>query len=348
MYKTLIIFFALISINMSLSAQIGGEHVYQFLDLDFNARSAALGGDFNVVNDNDINLVITNPASISNKLDKNVALNHAFFPAGISVGQLLLGKEFKKVGTFVGHLRYVNYGKFDRTGITGDDLGTFNAGDYALGIAYGKKLNERISIGGNANVIFSHYESYTSVGASVDFGAMYHDPENNITATILARNIGYQFKSYTSNNKEPLPVELLAGVSYKLAHAPFRFSLMGHDLTDWDLSYNDPTLQPTVDLSNDTIPVPSASFIEKTFRHLIIGVEILPSDNFSVRLGYNFDRRKTFNIEDRIVISGFSGGVGFKVKKIDINYSVSFYSPAGTINMLSVTSNFNSWIKKKN
>ena len=246
-------------------------------------------------------------------------------------------------------MRYVSYGVFERTDQTGQNIGTFTAGDYALGLGYGKDLNERFSVGANLNVLFSHYESYTAFGTSIDFGAIYHDPENNLTATVLARNIGYQFKGYTKSNNEPLPIEVLAGVSYKLSHAPFRFSLMGHDLTDWDLSYNVPGAQPTIDqLTQDTIPVPKASFAEKAFRHLTIGVEIIPTDHFSIRFGYNYDRRKTFGIPDRIGIYGFSTGVGFRIKKFDFNYAMAFYSPAGASNVLSVTSNFSEWRRKSN
>jgi len=343
------LFLILLIICSHSNAQIGGQHTFQFLDLDFNARATALGGDFGVVNDNDINLSIVNPAGISEKLHKNVAMNHAFYPAGISVGQLLLGYDFKNIGMVVMHLRYANYGRFTQRDITGVETGTFTAGDYALGASYGKKLNERFSIGGNLNLIISQYESYFAMGIGADFTAMYHNPDNDLTATISARNVGTQIKGYTKNNREPLPIELLAGVSYRLSHAPFRFSLTAHNLNNFDLTYNDPNAEPTIDdFTLDTIPVSTAKLPEKIFRHFNIGVEILPTDHFSIRLGYNFDRRQTFNIENRTTISGFSGGFGFRVKKLDVNYSVAFYSPAGASSMLSVTSNFSNWTKKKN
>lgn len=334
--------------NMAFG-QIGGQHTFQFLDLDFNARSTALGGDFGVVNDGDINLSIVNPASISNEMHQNVALNHSFFPAGISVGQFLLGHNFKKIGTVVMHLRYANYGRFTQRDITGVETGKFTAGDYAIGASYGKQLNERFSIGGTANILMSQYESYFALGVGVDFSAMYHDPEKQLTAIITARNVGVQLKSFTEDNREPMPIELLAGVSYKLPHAPFRFSLTLHDLNNFDLTYNDPNATETIDeFTQDTIPVPTAGIAEKIFRHVNFGVEIVPTETFFIRLGYNFDRRQTFNIENRTTISGFSGGFGFKVKKLHVNYSVAFYSPAGTSNMLSVTSNFSEWKKKAN
>jgi len=100
-------------------AQIGGESTYQFLDLDFSARSLALGGDYISLKDGDINLAVANPASINEKVDGNLALNHFVFPAGINYGQFAYGKTTEKHGTFTGHLRYVSYGQFTRTDETG-------------------------------------------------------------------------------------------------------------------------------------------------------------------------------------------------------------------------------------
>ncbi|MFD1552530.1 type IX secretion system protein PorQ [Putridiphycobacter roseus] len=336
-------------VSSSVMSQIGGQSAFQFLDLNFNARSAALGGDFGAANDNDINLSVLNPASINTQMDKNVALNHAFYPAGINYGQLMIGHDFEKIGMVVMHMRYVAYGKFNRTDPAGNDLGTFTAGDYAIGAGYGKKLNERFSIGGNVNLIFSQLESYFAFGVGIDFAVMYQSEDENVIAHITARNVGVQFKGYTKSNREPLPIEVLAGVSYKLNHAPFRFSLVAHDLTDWDLSYLAPFEGPLIDPLNpdDTLADPSISFLDKTFRHLNLGVEIIPTDNFSLRIGYNFNRRQTFIIPDRISITGFSAGVGFRVKKLDFNYSIVFDSPAGSTNMLSITSNFSEWKKTK-
>ena len=329
-------------------AQIGGENAYQFLDLDFNSRSMALGGDFAVVNDGDINMSVANPAMISDKMEKNLSLNHAIFPSGINYGQLVYGINTEKLGMITTHMRYVSYGKFTRTDQNGIEQGTFTAGDYSIGAGYGKQLNKYFSIGANVNMIFSQYESYFSFGLGTDVSTMFYDEKSNITAVVMARNVGFQLKGYTKGNKEPLPIELLAGISYKFHHAPFRLSMMAHDLNNWDLSYNIPGATETIDaLTGDTIPVFKASFAEKLFRHLNFGVEIAPTDNFAIRLGYNFTRRKNLGIENRMGIAGFSAGVGFKIKKFEFDYALAVYSSAGASNMFTITTNLNEWYRKE-
>ena len=337
----------LIFLSSFTYGQQGGLHTFQFLDLDFNARSLGLGGDFVALKDGDIDLALANPASINDEMHNRLTLNHFIYPSGINYGQLAYGRTFEKVGTFVGHLRYVSYGKFDRTDETGVEQGSFTAGDYSLGAGYGRELNKYFSVGANFNMLFSHYESYSSLGVGVDLATMFHDDKSNINATLLVRNIGYQIKGYTKSNHEPLPLEVLAGISYKFHHAPFRLSIMGKDLMNWDLTYNDPDLVPTIDqLTGDTIPVPRANFISKLAYHTNFGIEILPKDNFFIRMGFNFARRNGLGVDGRRGAAGISFGMGLKLTKFSFNYGVSFYSAAGITNALGLTYNLNERKKK--
>jgi len=140
---------------------------------------------------------------------------------------------------------------------------------------------------------------------------------------------------------------VLAGLSYKFHHAPFRLSVNVKELTRWDLTYNDPTLVPTIDqLTGDTIPVPTSSFAEKLAYHTNFGFELVPSDNFHVRVGFNFQRRDGLGIVDRKGASGFSFGFGLNVKKFKFNYGVAFYSAAGASNVFGITTNFSEWTRR--
>lgn len=341
-FPLLILFFPL-----AVFSQTGGSHAWQFLDLDFSARSLSLGSDFIPLKDGDINLAVSNPASITSEMNKHLTMNHFIYPSGINYGMIAYGKNFENLGTFTGHLRYVSYGKFTRTDAAGIEQGSFTAGDYALGTGYAKELNKYFSIGGNFNLLFSHYEMYSALGVGVDIATMFYDDKSNISISLVARNIGYQLKGFTSKNHEPLPTEIVAGISYKFHHAPFRLSLVGTDLTNWDLTYNDPSLQPTIDqLTGDTIPVPRASFMQKLGYHTNFGLEILPTENFFIRVGFNYQRRNSLGVINRMGVGGFSFGVGFKIKKFAFNYGIAIYSAAGTSNVFSITSNLGEWRQK--
>ena len=84
----------------------------------------------------------------------------------------------------------------------------------------------------------SHLERYFSAGICVDIGAAYHNERLLFDAGLVIRNAGFQIKSYTGRGGEPLPFEIIAGATKRLAHAPFSFSLTLKHLEKPDLTYD--------------------------------------------------------------------------------------------------------------
>jgi hypothetical protein len=325
--------------------QTGGNTSFALLDLTYNARSAGLGNDFISVKDEDINLGIANPSLLNEKMHSGLGFNQAIMAGGINYGMFAYGHSLWG-GVLSSHIRYVNYGEFRRTDINGTDLGSFKPFESILGFGYGKQLNPRISVGGNLNFIYSQLESYNAFGLSVDLAGTYTNKSEDLLITALFKNAGAQLEAYNSDVKAPLPAELQMAVSYKLAHAPFRFSLLAHHLNKWDITFNDPNLKPTIDpLSGDTIPVDVAGFGEKLARHFTAQVEILATKNIHLRAGFDYHRRQEMKLETRPGIAGFSFGAGLYFKRFSIDYGFSVYSRAGFNNMLTLTTHFSDWRK---
>ena len=327
--------------------QTGGNNAFPFLDLTYNARGAALGGDFISIMDQDINLGVANPSLLNPKMHRQASINQALLAGGINYGMANYGFKLKEIGTMSGYIKYVNYGQFQRTAVNGTNEGTFTPIEFIVGSGIGKQLNPRLSIGGNVNFIYSQLETYNAFGASIDLAGTYYNEEKQFLFTALVKNAGIQFDSYADDgNRAPLPAEFQMAASYKLAHAPFRISLLAHHLNQWDITYNDPSLQPTVDpLSGDTIPVPRAGFLEKFGRHFTYQVEILASKNLHLRTGFDYHRRKEVALEKRPGAAGLSFGLGLYFKKFSLDYGFVIYSRAGYNNMLTLSTNFDNWRK---
>ena len=164
--------------------------------------------------------------------------------------------------------------------------------------------------------------------------------------TTMVKNAGIQFKGYYNKQRSPLPAEFQIAGSYKLSHAPFRFSVLVHHLNKWNITYVDPNLLPTVDaLTGDSIPVKYAGFGEKLARHFTYSVEILASKNIHLRFGFDYQKRQEMKLEVRPGIAGLTFGLGFYFKKISIDYGFSVYSRAGFNNMLTLSTNLSRWKK---
>jgi hypothetical protein len=327
-------------------SQIGGMNAFPFLDLGYNARANALGGTFISVKDRDINLGVTNPSLLNKEMGGSIGFNQALLAGGINYGMVTYGRSFSDQGTGSVHLRYVAYGEMERTDILGNTIGTFSAGDFILGAGYGHQLNPNISVGANFNLIWSQLESFSSLGFSIDLAGTYQHENKRTSVTAMVRNFGYQLTTYTDDTRTPLPAQAMMAFSHKLEHAPFRFSVLAHHLNKWDITYNDPTLQPTIDpLSGELIPVPTAGFAEKFFHHLVFQLEILAGETMHIRMAFDYHRRRSMLVPNRPGMGGFSFGTGFNFKRFSIDYGLLIFSSAGFNNMLTLTTNLDKWKK---
>ena len=290
-------------------AQTGGDNAFPFLDLPYNARDAGLGGNFITGAGKDISMGVLNPSLLNDQMEKGASVSQALHAGGINHGMFNYGFGLKDYGTMSAYVKYVDYGKFERTGINGISEGTFSPFEMIAGAGFGRQLNPRLSIGANANIIYSQLESYSSFGASIDLAGTYYHEEKGFLATVLVKNFGYQFKAHTAGNQNPLPVDFQIAAAYKLPHAPLRLTLLAHHLNKWDITYNDPNLQPTVDpLTGDTVPVPTAGFMQKLGNHFSYQVEINLSKALHLRAGFDYHRRQQLGLSQRPGAAGLSFG----------------------------------------
>ena len=86
------LFLVILLHSLATTAQVGGESVYQFLNISTSARQIALGGEVLTL-ENDINQPMWNPAVINNHLDTKLAVNYASYLAGINIGSISYARE---------------------------------------------------------------------------------------------------------------------------------------------------------------------------------------------------------------------------------------------------------------
>ncbi len=330
-------------------AQIGGNSVYKFLNLTSSSRAAAMGGSFVAVNDGDITQALFNPSLINTQMDNNLALSFVDYFTDINYGFASYGKSFNKIGTYVGTIQYLNYGQFTYADETGQTFGNFTANELAANLGWGRALDSLFTIGANFKFIYSNLEDYKSYGLAVDVAGTYYNPKNRLTASLIFRNIGTQLKPYRSGNTENLPFEINFGLSQRLQYLPFRYSILLTNLQKWDLTYFDAN-----DPDNKIDPITSeiqqksdfSEFAQKAMRHVVIGGEFVPSKAFSVRFGYNYQRRQELGSYNKMAMVGFSWGIGLKISKFQIDYSRATYHLNGSPNYITIRTNLSDFSKR--
>lgn len=315
--------------------------VFEFLNLPSTARITALGGYGFPDLEGDLGMALMYPSLLQPEFSKHLSLNFVDYFDDINYGHVAFSRSFEKLGSFSGSLQYINYGRFTEADELGETHGTFTAGEYSFMVGWGRRIGEHWYIGSNIKSIHSYYYDSSSWGLALDVSFTYLLPERGLAAGIVARNFGYQVIPFRKGNQEPMPFDLVLGGSLKLANAPFRVSLVAHNLHRPDLTYISPTRPPVSPFNPGTVTETFGErlgdFADKTMRHVVAGLEFIPGNNFSFRVGYNYRRRQEMKVDTRLSTVGFSWGFGVRVSRFHLNYGRSNYHLAGAPNHLSLS-----------
>lgn len=302
----------------------GNESVYAFLLLPPSARTAALGGNHVSLHQADVSLFTLNPAYIHEHTHRQISVSYLHHLADVYYGHSAFSYSVNPLGTLAAGVRFVNYGSFTRTDADGAISGTFHAYDMAWSLALSRELAERLHAGAGVHVIHSRYDSYASSGIAL-FGGLYYRLPNELTRLGLAvHNLGRQISAYDQIH-EPMPFTITAGVSHKLQHLPLRLNLAVHSLERWKLPVFDDVEDP--------------GFTAHLMRHLRPGLEILFTDQFHLRLGYDHLRNRELASERRIDFSGTGMGLGIVVRDLYLDISRTSLSESGALMQLTLGMN---------
>tara|TARA_R110000787_G_scaffold105825_13_gene213409 strand:- start:2629 stop:3651 length:1023 start_codon:yes stop_codon:yes gene_type:complete len=321
-------------ISTSTFSQVGGESIYQFLNLTSSSRQVALGGEVLTLLD-DVNQPIWNPSVINPELDKQLSINYTSYLAGVSIGSASYAHVIsRRFGTIHGSIKYLNYGTLIEADENGNETGTFNASDIAVSIGYAFNLPwTNVYMGFNGKLINSTISNFTSNGIAGDVAILYNNPYKPYTFTIVARNMGTQIQSFDGTN-EKLPFKVAIGGSYKLKYVPLQWHVTLDNLQQWNVALPNPSNQ-TSDLEGNTTEE-KISFFTNAIRHIVVGAELFPESPVNLRFGYNFRRASELKLQNARSFSGISFGLGIKMNKFRFNYAFSKYHSATSSSTFSL------------
>ncbi|MEZ7866917.1 MAG: type IX secretion system protein PorQ [Paludibacteraceae bacterium] len=343
MLKRLVLFFLFIFNLISLFPQTG-RGVYRFLDLPVSSRMAAIGGMNVSLRDNDVNFAFMNPALLTGETHGVIGLNMASYLADIKFGSAVYGHNFGENNFTSFGVQYVDLGKFEGYDELGNFTEDFTAKDIALYMSYARRLDDYFTVGATFKPIFSSYERYTSFGIAFDAGINYS--RDLFSAGLVFRNMGAQLKAYypdeQGQHREPLPFDIQLGVSKKFAHAPIRISGTLNNLNRWNVAGYQ-TDKTTTNLDGTT-EEKKVKPVDMAFRHLVLGVELVPSDNFYIALGYNHRRNQEMTMEGFKSLAGFSAGAGLKLYKFHVGFGLTQFQVGNFAYQFSFSTDLNDFV----
>ncbi len=298
-----------------------------FLNIDVGARAVAMGGSF-VCMDNDASALFWNPAGIAKISGGALSLNHNQWLADMKQYAVAATYGTSMLGTFGVSFMLMDNGDLERTIPSGSEkgyepAGTFNVNQFAAGIAYGRQLTDKFSIGGQIKYAYQDFgevdilmqtveKADTLLGEknnkgtfALDFGTIYYTGFKDLRLAMSFRNfassVKYAYESYE------LPLTFKVGLAMNV------LSLMGPDDGIHSLEVAVDAVRPR-------------DYTER----IHLGAEYWFKDLFAVRAGYKF------NYDE----GGFSAGFGLNPSISGLNFKfdyayTSFGEIFGSVNRLS-------------
>ena len=288
------------------------ESSFEFLKLPVSAHSSSLGGHAVSLYDPDPALFLCNPALLSANSTRMLGLNAMTWFSGTTVAGAQFCNKFDERSVYAFNARYVSYGKMKETSADGTVTGSFTAKDIAIGATWSYMLTDNLSGGVTADLIGSRYGSMTSVAVGIDLGLLYCDQNNGLTIGLSATNLGGQIKAF-ENTFQKLPFDLCAGVTWKPAHAPLRFTVSMDNLTRWSES--------DFYFTEDS----SRGFGEILKRHLSLGVDFNLTERLYIAAGCNLRTRAELAEKGSKGLTGITIGTGLRLGRIMFDLSYGKY-----------------------
>ena len=314
---------------------------FSFINLEYSARSSAMGGDLISIYDNDLSLAQIAPSLLNKNMHNGLGFSFVDYFSDIKMVSFYYSKHFKAIGSISFGANSNSYGEFNLTNEVGVQNSTFNAKDQVFTFGIGRKLSDKFSLGVNIRLLSSQYETYNATAISSNISSTYFNNENSFTSTLLVKNIGQQLKSYTSIT-EKIPFEIQLGLSKRLEHLPLTYSVVFHHLNKFDIS-NSYSLNRFTNNETGDLELRDESIAKNILRHIILSGELNLFNNIFIQAGFNFQRRFDMTIETFNGMVGFSSGLGFNLANINFNYSRSAYHLSGKVNTFSISTNLSTF-----
>lgn len=286
---------------------------YNFLRLPMSAHAAALGGDNITIIEDDPTLIFHNPSLITGVSDKSLNLDYMTYMEGVRLAGASFVKAVNDKATWGVSAQYMDYGSMKETTPDNVQTGTFSAKDIMIGGSFAYTLTDKLAGGITAKVITSTIAGYNSIAMGVDLGLNYYIEDRGLSVSAVARNLGGQVKAF-NDDFEGIPLDIQLGVSKQLGNAPLRISGTLTRLNSWE---------------------------GRLINHLVLGADIMLSDNIYIAGGYNFRRADEMKITDSEGESshgaGLSLGAGLQLERFKLNVAYAKYHVSSTSLTFNVT-----------
>ena len=209
-------------------AQIGGAAVV-FLMIEPDSRAAGMGNAGVALADN-ANAIFWNPAGLADQRGTEAALTHSNwlpeFKAGLFYEYGVIKHHIDGWGTVGAHLTYLFLGEHEYRDAQNNLLGDFRSYDLSVGVSYGFKVGQHLSLGTGLRLIYSSLANVSvgaqdtnpGVSAGFDLAMLYKTAPFSLGSIQTRYNFGFNLANMgpkiqysDSEQSDPIPTNIRFG-----------------------------------------------------------------------------------------------------------------------------------------
>ncbi len=344
--------------NLALSQDTGVKREWgtittavPFLMIGPDARAGGMG-DVGAATTPDGNSIYWNASKLA-FIDKSFGLNVSYVPwlkglvEDIGMGYV---SGYGKIGdkqTVGASLRYFSLGNITFTNDQGDNQGTYKPNEFALDLAYARKLGENFSAAVVGKFIYSNLtlgqdvggiESRPGTAVAADVSMYYTKPlrfsqgrRGTWALGVGINNIGNKISYTSSTEKDFIPTNLKVGTSFSMDLDDYNFIAINLDLnkllvpTPPIYDTNDVLVEPYMDNDVSVVTGMLHSFYDAPFGeemqeiNISAGLEYWYDKQFALRGGYFYESPKKGNRQ----YFSLGAGLRYNVFGLDFSYLIS-------------------------
>lgn len=324
----------LIVVAISAAAQ-DGSSAYQYLNITSSSRIYGLGGVNITAVEDELSVTDQNPALLGPEMDNQILIDYMRYLGQSNFAGARYAHAVGERGAWSAGIRYFGYGKMQGTDEFGNPTSSFSPSDVNFNGSFSYDITDRLRGGITLKLLYSSYESYSAFAVGTDLGINYYDPDHELSLSAVVANLGGQLKRFNTTY-DRLPFDIRLGIAKKFGTLPIRFSITAWQLTKWHLPFYE-----TGDGTTDEEFKVKDTFFSNLFRHLIFGVDFIPSERFYVALGYNYKSRTDMSTYKRSFVSGFSLAAGLNLRRFNVGLAIAQPHSGATTFMLNLNLNLN-------
>ncbi|MCK4532275.1 PorV/PorQ family protein [bacterium] len=291
-------------------ANNAGSNAFTFLQIGEGAKPVAMGEAY-VALANDVNAIYWNPAGLGLVTQQEITASYLKYIVDINSGHFGYVRPMLAGGLGMG-LTYLDYGKIKETtseNPIGESSGYYRPSNVAMIISYGRKINNRFSLGMNMKGIYENIQRYTANGIAVDLGTMYKvSLVKDLIVGFTVKNLGFQTKAFIEETYD-LPLSFNFGLGYGLNSRFFKLGLNFCKPQNGDINVN-------------------------------VGGEYCWKELISLRIGHKSigEDLKTGSSKDSL--TGLSTGLGLNMKSYQLDYAFVPFNELGDTHRISLGMKF--------